>query len=412
VNRILIVAPQPFFSVRGTPINARALAETLAEAGYQVTILTLPYGEDIDIPGVQIVRVPKLPFFSGVPIGASFAKLSYLVVFCLYVFKMVRRDKFQVLHGIEEGAFAVGLTGLLKRIPYVVDIDSCMPTQLKESSLGVIPGVVSLFYKIESFFLKRAAAAITVCEALTEKVRAVDSKIKVFQIEDFPFGAALEVDAAKLQNLKTRFPSGKTFLYTGNLESYQGVELLIKSFSLLKDHPARLLIVGGPSDKIPALKTLALQLGVSSSVIFEGARPAEEMGAYMNFADYLVSPRLAGENVPLKLYTYLAAGKPLIATRIRSHTQIVSDETAILGEPFESSFTEALRRVLRRELETSEILQRASALVTETYSHSAFKRRVIAAYSEIAPLKEHTFAAIIEDPEISGTEDPKAANLR
>jgi glycosyltransferase involved in cell wall biosynthesis len=48
-------------------------------------------------------------------------------------------------------------------------------------------------------------------------------------------------------------------------------------------------------------------------VHFVGQRPPEEMPPYMELADILLSPRNKGTNTPLKLYTYLRSGKPLLA---------------------------------------------------------------------------------------------------
>lgn len=379
MNRILIVAPQPFFSVRGTPINVRALATDLTELGYSVEILSLPFGQDV--PGLKISRVPRVPFFRGVPIGPSLAKVIYLGIFCLAVWR--RRKEFDLIHGIEEGAFAAGIVGVLARTPYIVDVDSCMPTQLASSLMGRIPGVTRLFAATESFFLRRATAALTVCSALTEKVRKVSPSLPIFQIEDFPLEDALKVDQRTLERLEERFAGRRIALYTGNLEPYQGVELLIESFRTLQDQQTTLVIVGGNKEQISRLE----QRSGQAAVVFEGSRPTTEMGAYMAAADFLLSPRLHGENVPLKLYTYMAAGKPLVATSIPSHTQILDESIAFMGEPTAAGFTAALSAAFSASKSELELrTARALDLVKSRYSRSAFKGKLAAAYQELLPL--------------------------
>ena len=59
--RILVLAPQPFFQNRGTPIATRRLLSLLALEGYQLDLLTYPEGESIELPNCQIHRVPRLP---------------------------------------------------------------------------------------------------------------------------------------------------------------------------------------------------------------------------------------------------------------------------------------------------------------------------------------------------------------
>jgi hypothetical protein len=106
-NRVLFIAPQPFFSTRGTPINVKAMAEVLTAQGYEVTVLTLPYGEDVE--KLTINRVQKLPFAKTPPIGPSFTKLMYSILLFFRALKL--QPQFNLIHGIEEGAMIGGLVG-------------------------------------------------------------------------------------------------------------------------------------------------------------------------------------------------------------------------------------------------------------------------------------------------------------
>jgi hypothetical protein len=57
------------------------------------------------------------------------------------------------------------------------------------------------------------------------------------------------------------------------------------------------------------------------------------MPLFIGLADVLVSPRLSGTNTPLKIYSFLKSGKPLVATNLWTHTQVLSDRIAVLVEP-------------------------------------------------------------------------------
>ena len=50
-------------------------------------------------------------------------------------------------------------------------------------------------------------------------------------------------------------------------------------------------------------------------------------------AQVLVSARIHGTNTPLKIYEQLASGRPLVATRIWSHTQVLSESVCFLADP-------------------------------------------------------------------------------
>ena len=49
--------------------------------------------------------------------------------------------------------------------------------------------------------------------------------------------------------------------------------------------------------------------------------------------DILVSPRIRGTNTPLKIYSYLRSGKPIVATDLLTHTQVLSPDVARLVAP-------------------------------------------------------------------------------
>ncbi len=72
--KILFIAPQPFFEVRGTPINVKLLVTALSELGHSVDLLVYPHGEYVSIPNVTVKRVAKIPGLGKAPIGPSKAK--------------------------------------------------------------------------------------------------------------------------------------------------------------------------------------------------------------------------------------------------------------------------------------------------------------------------------------------------
>ena len=65
--KILVVAPQPFYTERGTPIAVKLLVETLAQAGHAVDLLVYHQGADVSIPGVRLLRAGRPPLIGPVP---------------------------------------------------------------------------------------------------------------------------------------------------------------------------------------------------------------------------------------------------------------------------------------------------------------------------------------------------------
>lgn len=81
------------------------------------------------------------------------------------------------------------------------------------------------------------------------------------------------------------------------------------------------------------MKSLAESLGLNKNIIFSGEKSPEEIPLFLSIADCLVSPRISGTNTPLKIYSYLKSGKPVVATNLWTHTQVLNPEIAILCEP-------------------------------------------------------------------------------
>src|SRR3970282_1388016 len=101
---------------------------------------------------------------------------------------------------------------------------------------------------------------------------------------------------------------------------------------------ARLVLAGGKPDQVARAKAQARGAGIGAATISAADRPSGEFPPYLLAADVLASPRSRGTNTPLKIYQYLRSGKPIVATRLLTHTQVLSDETAILTAPAAEDF--------------------------------------------------------------------------
>ncbi|MFN8390610.1 MAG: glycosyltransferase family 4 protein [Bdellovibrionota bacterium] len=391
-RKVLIIAPQPFFTNRGTPLNVRAVCARLADLGYQVHLLALPHGEAIRMRGVRIHRCLKIPGVRSVPIGFSLRKTLYDGLLLLSACYLSLCFDFDVYHGIEEAGVIAGFVGLVRGRPYVVDMDSDMMEQLRGTPVEKCPGLVNLLAKLEAFFIRRATAVVTVCATLTAKARSQAASRRVFQIEDCPVeGDVPSPETLDVFRRKLSLIGKKVVLYTGNLEPYQGVDLLIESFACYLRRTdalsaAQLVIVGGTESQLVDAREVAERLGVPADRIsFLGQQPLEEMASFMALADVLISPRRLGTNTPLKIYSYMSAGRPIVATNIVSHTQVLSEECAYLASPSAESLCAAMARALddgsgaeaERAGKIAETLKRVETL----YSRQCFNSKIQQLYS-------------------------------
>jgi len=395
--RVLVVAPQPFYQERGTPIATRLLLEALQAAGHSVDVLTYHVGEDPKLAGVRVFRAPAVPFVRDVPIGFSLRKLVCDLALLWRLVTLTRRHRYDVLHAVEEAVFMSLLvraftggrstlgTGDLDRLGcrVVYDMDSSMPEQLvgKYAALRFVDGVLRRF---ERLAIANSDLVLAVCDDLAARARGYATRTPIDVVEDV---SLLDDDRpqGEVENLRRDLPSGAVLaLYVGNLEHYQGVDLMLDAIAMLESPPLKFVAVGGDADAAAAYRARVAALGLEAHVEFIGARPLSQLGALLAQADVLVSPRLTGQNTPMKLYSYLAAGKALLATRIRSHTQVLSDDNALLVEPTPAALARGLDVLLHSPALREQLGHSAHRLATTRYSLTQFRASIANAYRRIA----------------------------
>jgi glycosyltransferase involved in cell wall biosynthesis len=378
--RILFLAPQPFFEVRGTPLAVLAMVRALAALGHEVDLLTYPQGAAVELARVRHLRSPRLPV-GRVRAGPSLAKLLLDVPFMAAAAWRLARGRYEVVHAVEEAAHLAAPLARLFRVPLVMDVDSSIPEQLRESGFARRGPLLWAAEVLEAHALRHSAAVITVCESLTRSVVARAPRARVFQVEDPPLVDARELPSAAGAELRASLglADAPVVLYSGNFEPYQGVDLLVDAAARVRE--AQFLFMGGEPAEIARLAARATAAG--ARCVFAGQRPVAELPRFLSAADVLVSPRRTGANTPFKVYTYLASGKPLVATRIATHTQLLDDTLAVLTEPTAEGLAAGVRQVLAEPEAAMARADRGRRLVERDYSPARFAEKVRRAYEAI-----------------------------
>jgi glycosyltransferase involved in cell wall biosynthesis len=382
--RILFLAPQPFFEVRGTPLAVLHLTRALARLGHSIDLLTFPHGEPAATPGVRHLRSLRLPV-GRVRAGPSLAKMLLDVPFVAEAVWRLAFGRYDLVHAVEEAAHLVAPFARLLGVPLVADVDSSIPDQLRYSGFATRGPLPWLAEALERHALRHAAAAVTVCTSLTDGVRRRAPGLAVFQVEDPPLvdrRTPPDAEAVAALRRELALADGPVVLYSGNFEPYQGVELLLDAMPQVP--LAQFLFMGGRPPEVERLRARASEIGTRSRAFFSGTRPPSELPVFLALADVLCSPRVKGENTPFKLYTYLASGKPIVATRIPTHTQLLDDSLAFLVEPTSSGVASGLRQALEQRAEARARAERGLALVEREYSAERYQAKVARAYAEIA----------------------------
>ena len=385
--RILFLAPEPFFEVRGTPLAVLHMVRALAALGHEVDLLTFPQGAPAPVPGVRHLRSRRLPV-GRVKAGPSLAKMALDVPFMAEAAWRMATGRYDVVHAVEEAALLAAPLTRLFGVPLVADVDSSIPDQLRYSGFAKRGPILWLAERLERYTLGRSAAVVTVCTSLTEAVRARAPKALVFQVEDPPLvdGAAADPRAAMALRRDLGLPALPVVLYSGNFEPYQGVTILVDAARMVPE--ACFLFMGGEPAEIDALKVRTATQGRATRCIFSGKRPPSELPVFLALTEVLASPRREGQNTPFKVFTYLASGKPLVATRIPTHTQLLDDSLAFLVEPTPEGLAGGIRQALADPTEAQARAARGRALIEREYSPARYAEKVARAYGVIAGLAQ------------------------
>ena len=104
----------------------------------------------------------------------------------------------------------------------------------------------------------------------------------------------------------------------------------------------------------------------------------------MELAHTLVSPRSQGENTPLKIYSYMNSGRPVVATKKKTHTQVLDDSLAFLADPDPEKFSEAMYEALFDSRLSKQKAAAAQRVVEEFYSYPVFQKKLLDAYAAFA----------------------------
>lgn len=411
--KALVVAPQPFFTPRGTPFSVYFRALVMAEQGVEIDLLTYGEGEDVDIPGVRLIRIPHPNPLRPVPVGPSWRKVVLDSVMMPRMLGLLARNRYDFVHAHEEAvAFCLGSRPLF-RLPFVYDMHSSLPQQLTNFGFTRSRLLIGAFKSIETAALRRATAVITISPRLAElALSCMPEPSRHFLIENSIFGdvrlargngehgsamggRAAEGDAGAAEGGAPRGVGRSTVIsngdselelptdrrlvfYAGTFEKYQGLDLLLDAFpSVVERVPdAFLCMVGGLPDQVKAYRERASALGLEGRSLIHGRVPQSVVRSCQTGAAVLVSPRSHGTNTPLKVYEQLATGLPLVATRIESHTQVLDDQVCFLVEPRPEELARGIVQALTDRERTERRVEAARTLYSERYSRPMYERKI------------------------------------
>lgn len=341
---ILSLCAQPLFEARGSPIRVKAFLRALAEKGLICEVITLPVGPDRDLPpGISVRRVPNPFRVRSVAIGPSVPKLFLGILISVWGLARAIPRRFRSVHGIEEMGLPAWAIARLTGARFVFEKHSDPASYQTTSTIRRI--VMASYAAVERFVCRRADIIIATGPGLAEQARSYGTKAEIRVIDDVPSGDR-DADPSRSANWRKKIGAreGETvFAYIGSFADYQGVPLFLDAADrAMRTHPElRLALVGG-EDQVESIRRRAVDGGYADRVFHAPSIPPEDVADFLAACDVLVSPRLIGNNTPLKVLDYLRAGKCILATDTEANRLVLDESTARLVAADEDSLAEAM----------------------------------------------------------------------
>lgn len=169
--------------------------------------------------------------------------------------------------------------------------------------------------------------------------------------------------------------------YVGNFHPWKGVEFLVRSVASAPG--VRLTLVGGETEARTRLEALAWEVGVADRIHWVGPVPPRDRWQYLAQASVCVLPLTRSSygtsfTSPLKLFEYMAAGRPIVASDLPALREILRDgENALLIPPEDPSALAAAIQRLRTDRSLAERLGRQAGRDVRAYSWEARGKTIL-----------------------------------
>lgn len=374
LGKVLVISPQPFYQDRGTPIAVDYVLRALTEIGYAVDLLTYPVGDSPEINGVRYVRVRNPAGFKNVPVSFSGRKLFLDMLLLVRLRQLLRSEHYVYVHAVEEAAFMAAACRSIQKSRVVYDMASSLPEQLANNRFFRLSPVMGTCRWLERWLLRHVDYVVA-SAGLKKKVLQIapDARVREWC---FPAESA-EIPETVRRDLRKRMDISdhdRVVVYAGTFEFYQGIDDVIAAVPKVLDRipEAMFVLVGAMNHaQVEEFRAKVDPRSLDRLRILPRIRK-DEVRTFLSIADVLVSSRKVGRNIPLKIFDYLAAGRPIVATDIEAHRAIVDDSLAELVTADSDGISSGIVNVLGDSSRATALAKASADYASQKLSWTAF----------------------------------------
>ncbi len=318
-HRVAIVAACPFPTLQGSQLLVRQLARGLRGRGHEVVVVTYAEGLEQAVLDLPVRRIPRILGCRALGSGPRVAKLVLDAALLWRLLEVLRREDIDVVHAHNYEAALIGLVAReLTGVPLIYHSHNALaeelPTYFRSRPLRRLARVVGGL--VDRQVPRRADHCIAICRELVGFLRARGVDEDAIEMIA-PGGAPEEFPAcspAEMAAIRARFGFGERplLLYTGNLDGYQNLELLMASIGLVRHSARDALLVLATHAAVGALPPSLRRL--PDGVRLVRARDFATVRDLIQVADIALCPRREWSGFPMKLLNYMAAAKAVVVS--------------------------------------------------------------------------------------------------
>lgn len=331
--KVLILSINYWPEVTGIGAFTTYRAEYLAAAGHEVEVCTtFPYYPEWKVPaeyarkiamneeckGVKVVRSYAYIPHSVTPLKRIFHEVSFVVSSMIRAMGRKRPDVLLVVSPPLGLAVSAILLARLWHVPYVFDVEDLQPDSAGD--LGMLPGwAVKLLYALENAAYRDARMVTTLTESMRKKIVGKGvAKEKVELLEPRMDHSLIDLLPEEGKAFRIRNELGDKFLVThsGNMGVKQGLDVVLDAAALLGGDESVIFILVGDGADCGRIRRRAKEMDLRN-VRFLPLLNQEDFRGLLTASDVcLVTQQRSVSEIffPSKIVTYLAAGRPIIAS--------------------------------------------------------------------------------------------------
>ncbi|WP_448591236.1 glycosyltransferase family 4 protein [Thermoflexus hugenholtzii] len=390
--RVLMIAPTSFFNDYGCHVRILEEARALQALGLRVRIVT--YYKGRDLPGLEIVRTPPLPWRSHYEVGSSRHKIAFDVYLLATALVTALRWRPHLIHAhLHEGALIGSVLRALLRTPLIFDFQGSLTGEMIDHHFLNPDGPWYPLMRRLEVWIDRQPDLI-----LTSSVHGARLLIEAFGVRPervIPFPDAVNTEVFRppqpeegpaLERLRAQWgiPSERrVVVYLGLLAPYQGTDLLLEAAARVvsSDPQVHFLVMGFPGETTYAARAQAL--GIGGHVTFTGKVSYEAAPLYLRLGEIAVAPKMSATEGSGKLLNYMATGLPVVAFDTPVSREFLGEAGyyARLGDA--ESLAAWIRYALQHPEESRERGRRLRARAIAHYSWEHAGRTLLALYEAL-----------------------------